>query len=407
MIKYSVVIPTYNNKMLLNNTLESLNDQLGFENGRYEVIVVDDGGNDHTLREVEGTPRTYSFQYIYLERSANSCRSKVRNTGWRQARGEFVIFLDSDMIVPRTYLRELNRYLAVNQDLLVISYRYMLKEPVLLEDVQSGRVFDTNYTALEYMEARHYDSQLHSFNIAALAHPWHCVYSCNMALSKKRLEQIGGFDEGYKGWGMEDTDIGYRCYKLGMNIVSHLGMEALHQYHGEAFGDLRSQQKMLEWDQNIVRMFSVHPSLRQELPRWRINLAYFTRRVPQMLMRKERNRKELHLTIRREAEIPWMKEQIAALSAERGSLIIVHDEAESPELHLWIQLLGFTPSEIRYFPKSYVFADEDIRKFFGQVFSWGRMFVLIYRCLRLVGTKLAHIFHKPSPQPSRSSEVSR
>jgi len=407
LIQYSVVIPTYNNKLLLNNTLESLNDQLGFEKGGYEVVVVDDGGTDHTLREIEGTPRTYAFQYIYLERSESSCRSKVRNTGWRQARGKYIIFLDSDMIVPRTYLQELNRYLVQNDDMLIISYRYMLKDPVSLEEVKSGRVFDTNYTALEFMEARHYDSQLHSFNIAALAHPWHCVYSCNMALSKKRLEQIGGFDEGYKGWGMEDTDIGYRCYKLGIPIVLHLGMEALHQYHGEAFGDLRSMEKMREWDQNIVRMFSIHPSLKHELPRWRINLAYFTRRVPQMLMRRERNRKEYHLTVRHEAQIPWMKEQIAALSAQRGDLIIVHDEVESRELHLWIQLLGFTPSEVRYFPKSYVFAEADIRKFFKQVFPWKRMFVLVYRCIRLSGSKLAQSFHKSSPKPSRSSEVPR
>ncbi|GMK38398.1 hypothetical protein PCCS19_14520 [Paenibacillus sp. CCS19] len=407
MIKYSVVIPTYNNKRLLNNTLESLNDQLGFEQGGYEVIVVDDGGTDNTLREVERTPRTYSFRYIYLERSADSCRSKVRNTGWRHAGGRFVIFLDSDMIVSRSYLQELDRYFSKHEDLLVISYRYMLKDPVSMEDVRSGKVFDTNYTALEYLEARHFDSQLHSFNIAALVHPWHCVYSCNMALSKSRLEQLGGFDEGYKGWGMEDTDIGYRCFKLGMPIVSHLGMEALHQYHGEAYGDLRSPEKMLEWDHNIIRMFNIHPSLKRELPRWRINLSYFTRRVPQMLMRKERNRTELHLTVRNAVEIPWMKEQIAALSVQRGNLIIVHDQVESPELHLWIQLLGFTPSEIRYFPKSYVFDEADIRQFFGQVFSWRRAFILIYRCIRLVGNKLARMFHRSNLQPSAKQEVTR
>jgi glycosyltransferase involved in cell wall biosynthesis len=401
LIKISVVIPTYNNKRLLKNVLEALNDQLDIERGGYEVIVVDDGSNDNTGEEVADIPRTYPFHYVYLERSPDSCRARVRNEGWRRARGEFVAFLDSDMIVARSYMRELERYFAARPDMLVISYRYMLKEPIAFEDIQSGRVFQQNYRSLEYLEARHFDSQLHSFNLSALEHPWHCVYSCNMALPRARLEQLGGFDEGYKGWGMEDTDIGYRCYRLGMRIVSHLGIEALHQYHGEAYGDLRSVEKMIEWDQNITRMYRIHPSLSRELPRWRINAAYFTRRVPQMLMRKERNRTERVYIVREEADIPALQAEIEALSSQPGHLILVKDELESPSLHLWIQLLGYTPSEIRYFPRSYMFEPAEINRFLSKVFPWRKLFVLIYRCLRLLGNKLVRSVHRSNPLPAK------
>lgn len=401
MIRFSVVIPTYNNKVLLNNTLESLNDQLGFDQETYEVIVVDDGSSDDTLGEVKSTPRTYAFSYIYLERSIDSCRARVRNTGWRKAQGKFVVFLDADMIVNRDYLQQLNNYFEQNSDMVVISYRYMLKHPVAYEDVKSGKLFDKNYRGLDYFEARHFDSQVHSFNLAGLKHPWHCVYSCNMALPKEKLELLGGFNESYKGWGMEDTDIGYRCYQLGMSIVSHLGIEALHQYHGEAFGDLKNQQKMVEWDQNIGRMYSIYPELHKKLPRWRINFAYFTRRVPHMLMRSERNVQRIELVARNEEQFPALKAKILELSARSGNLIIVTDELESLDFHLWIQLLGYTTSEIRYFPKSYTFDQAEIKQFLGVVFSWKKIAVLSYRCVKLLGNRIVRTISAVRLQPSK------
>ncbi|GIO14298.1 hypothetical protein J19TS2_38530 [Cohnella xylanilytica] len=395
-MKYSFVIPTYNNKPLLRNTLESLNHQIGFERGGYEAIVVDDGSDDDTLSGIRDIPRTYEFRYVYLERSAESCRARVRNIGWREARGRFVVFLDSDMIVNRDYLRELDRYLDRDPELLVISFRYMLQEPVAYEDVRSGRLFERDFTefrSIRFMEARHFDCQVHSFNLSALRHPWHCVHSCNMALSKEKLEALGGFEERFKGWGLEDTDLGYRSHRLGIRTALHLGAEALHQYHGEVFGDARMLKKMIEWDRNITLMFKIRPGLRRELPRWRINLAYFTRRVPQLLMRRERKRTVHRLSLRREEDVPAMMERIEALSAEPGNLIVVQDELESADFHLWVQRRGFTPGEIRYFPKSYTLDRREIRRYFGEVFTWRKKIVILYRSLRLLGRKFARSLH--------------
>jgi hypothetical protein len=289
--------------------------------------------------------------------------------------------------------------------MLVVSYRFMLKEPVALADVRSGRIFERNYRKLDYLEVRHFDSQLYSFNLPTLKHPWHCVYSCNMALPKARLEQLGGFEESYKGWGMEDTDIGYRCYRLGMSIVYSPGMDALHQYHGEAFGDLKSQNKMREWDLNIKQMYKLYPQLRREFPRWRLNFAYATRRVAPMLMRRGRNRNVRRLALRKEEELPFLKAQIAELSAQPGNLIIVRDEVESLDFHLWVQLLGHTRSEIRYFPSSYVFDPQEIKRFLGQVFSWKKLGVLAYRGMLLVGSRFIGSFRQTNRGISKSSSL--
>ena len=127
MITYSVIIPTYNNKELLGNTLEALNHQNGFGPGSYEVLVVDDGSNDGSEAFVQDIPCSYSFRYIYLPRNADSCRSRVRNTGWKQARGRYVVFLDSDIVVAPNYLEDLDGYFRINPNLFVCGFRYMLR----------------------------------------------------------------------------------------------------------------------------------------------------------------------------------------------------------------------------------------------------------------------------------------
>lgn len=64
-MKYSFVIPTYNNRVLLKNTLEALNYQPGY--GYYEVIVVDDGSTDNSGEYIKGVNRNYDLKYFYLE----------------------------------------------------------------------------------------------------------------------------------------------------------------------------------------------------------------------------------------------------------------------------------------------------------------------------------------------------
>ena len=80
-MKYSIIIPTFNNKILLNNTLEVLNSQKTSK--KYEVIVVDYGSSDNTYEYIKETPKNYNFKYFYLNRCEKSSRARTRNHGWR------------------------------------------------------------------------------------------------------------------------------------------------------------------------------------------------------------------------------------------------------------------------------------------------------------------------------------
>jgi glycosyltransferase involved in cell wall biosynthesis len=88
---FSITIPAYNRGYILTETIRSIQDQ-SFSN--WEVIVVDDGSKDNTREIVEQLasedPR---IRYVYQQ---NAERSAARNNGADHAKGDYLMFLDSD-----------------------------------------------------------------------------------------------------------------------------------------------------------------------------------------------------------------------------------------------------------------------------------------------------------------------
>ena len=90
--KVSIIIPTYNRANLLSRAIKSVLNQT-FKD--FELIIVDDGSTDNTKGVVEEFQKKDSrIKYIWQENSG--APAKPKNTGIRQARGEYVAFLDDD-----------------------------------------------------------------------------------------------------------------------------------------------------------------------------------------------------------------------------------------------------------------------------------------------------------------------
>jgi len=97
---FSVIIPTYNRADFIGQTLQSVLNQ---DYGELEVIVVDDGSLDNTAAVLQTfiDPR---LRYIPKE---NAERGAARNYGLARARGEYVLFLDSDDLLHPNHLQTL------------------------------------------------------------------------------------------------------------------------------------------------------------------------------------------------------------------------------------------------------------------------------------------------------------
>lgn len=102
----SVVIPAYNEERALPDTLRLLLDQ----GGDYEVIVVDGGSSDGTCGVVRQLPldRQYAIPCRLTLISARKGRASQMNAGAKVARGEWLLFLHADTVLPVLALSRLN-----------------------------------------------------------------------------------------------------------------------------------------------------------------------------------------------------------------------------------------------------------------------------------------------------------
>lgn len=86
---FSVVIPLYNKEKYIKRTLYSVFNQT-FSN--FEIIIIDDGSKDKSCEII----KLISDPRIRLIRQENGGPSKARNRGIKEAKGEFIAFLDAD-----------------------------------------------------------------------------------------------------------------------------------------------------------------------------------------------------------------------------------------------------------------------------------------------------------------------
>jgi glycosyltransferase involved in cell wall biosynthesis len=87
--KVSVIIPTYNRLSMVKEAVDSVLKQ-DFED--FELIVVDDGSTDETVKEI----KRYGGRVRLLQHSENRGVSAARNKGILHAKGKYIAFLDSD-----------------------------------------------------------------------------------------------------------------------------------------------------------------------------------------------------------------------------------------------------------------------------------------------------------------------
>ncbi len=97
-MRYSVIIPVYNRPDEVDELLQSLADQ-SFKD--FEVIVVEDGSTIPCLEVAEKYKAVLDLKYY---QKTNSGPGQTRNYGAERSRGEYLIILDSDCILPEGYL---------------------------------------------------------------------------------------------------------------------------------------------------------------------------------------------------------------------------------------------------------------------------------------------------------------
>ena len=108
-LNFSIIVPVYNRPKEIDELLESLTKQ-DFSNN-FEVLIIEDGSTEKSEQIVEKYTNRLDLKYFFKE---NSGAGASRNFGMQKASGNYFIILDSDVIVPKNYLKEVKIALEKN-----------------------------------------------------------------------------------------------------------------------------------------------------------------------------------------------------------------------------------------------------------------------------------------------------
>ena len=189
---FSVVIPTYNRKPILEKCLKALEQQQLSISG-YEVILVDDGSTDGTLEWLKDS----AFPHVRSLAQDHQGPAAARNLGVQAAQGDTIIFIDSDLVVTPFFLQ-------AHADALVAGAKKLGSDRLFTY----GWVINTCNFDAPTSEAY----KLTDFSAAYFA-------TGNVAISRKWLELAGLFDPRFQLYGWEDLELGVRLKKLGLKLI--------------------------------------------------------------------------------------------------------------------------------------------------------------------------------------------
>ena len=105
-LQYSFIIPVYNRPNEIQELLESFEALQG--DISYEIVIVEDGSSETSKQVVDAFSKRLNISYYFKE---NSGPGDSRNYGMQKAKGNYFIILDSDCILPKTYLVEVKKSL--------------------------------------------------------------------------------------------------------------------------------------------------------------------------------------------------------------------------------------------------------------------------------------------------------
>jgi glycosyltransferase involved in cell wall biosynthesis len=104
-MKFSVIVPVFNRPNEIEELLTSLSNQTYTD---FEIVIIEDGSQVRCEKEIKCFSDKLNIKYFFKE---NEKPAIARNYGVERATGEFVVFVDSDCIIPETYFEKVNNEL--------------------------------------------------------------------------------------------------------------------------------------------------------------------------------------------------------------------------------------------------------------------------------------------------------
>ena len=191
-MKCSVIIPAFNSEKTITPCLKSaLNQDLPKEN--YEVTLIDDGSTDKT----QTIARSFAVNVIPQK---NQGPAVARNNGAIQAKGDILIFTDSDCELEPEFIKKITAPIEENPEIVGVQGRYKTKQ----------KEFIARFVQVE-IETRYQKMAKKRFT--------DFIGTYAAAYRKDVFHNFGGFDTGFPLASGEDAEFSYKLQSSGCKMV--------------------------------------------------------------------------------------------------------------------------------------------------------------------------------------------
>lgn len=245
---FSIVVPVYNRPEEVRELLQSLAQQ-DFEKD-FEVVIVEDGSSESSEDIVETFKGGLQISYYFKE---NSGPGDSRNFGMQKAKGNYFIILDSDCILPKQYLSEVDKELKTK-------FVHCFGGPDAADASFTLVQKAINYVMTSFFTTggiRGGKKSVGKFQ----------PRSFNMGISKEAFQKAGGYGRIHPG---EDPDLTFRIWKAGFE--TRLFPKA-YVYH----------KRRIDWNKFYIQV-NKFGMVRPILNKWHPGTARLTYWFPTLFM---------------------------------------------------------------------------------------------------------------------------
>lgn len=223
-LRFSIVIPFYNEARKLPTLIESLVNQ-EFDKDNYEIVLVDnlstDGSCSTASKALAGFPHA---QLV----TCNDFRSSyaARNVGWRAARGEYIVFIDADCVPDKSLLKNYDQCInSVDADSVGVYAGSILAHA--RDNISNVERYSADRKFLNQ------DSAVKGWAYRPFAQ------TANAMFPRSVLDSVGGFNARMTSGG--DGELCWRIFDATGRRLEYAKDAVVFHWHREDIGDLFAQ----------------------------------------------------------------------------------------------------------------------------------------------------------------------
>ena len=214
-MKISFVILTWNSELYIEKCLRSILDYTGDIFKPYEIFIVDNGSEDATLNILYRFKQIHPTTFNIIPLPQNNGTTVSRNIALKKAIGDYIVILDSDIIVGANYLEPLIREINRNPKTGLVVPKLVFNNGAYQK---STDLFPTLISKLKrYLFLRDIEKSESAINSG-------CTQIVDTAIAafwlikREVMGKVGGFDEAIF-YSPEDVDYCLRLWKSGYEIL--------------------------------------------------------------------------------------------------------------------------------------------------------------------------------------------